>query len=41
MLVTMTHDGDYAMAQAMLVGDEETAVLPRAGDSGGGARPPA
>ena len=23
MLVTLTHDGDYAMAQAMLVGDEE------------------
>jgi holo-[acyl-carrier protein] synthase len=37
MLVTLTHDGDYAMAQAMLVGDEDGEAA--AGASGGGVAP--
>jgi holo-[acyl-carrier protein] synthase len=33
MLVTLTHDGDYAMAQAMLVGDDDTSGSARAGEA--------
>jgi len=32
MLVTLTHDGDYAMAQAILVGDDEMDATDRARD---------
>jgi holo-[acyl-carrier protein] synthase len=32
MLVTLTHDGDYAMAQAMLVGDDDTEASGRPRD---------
>jgi holo-[acyl-carrier protein] synthase len=33
MLVTLTHDGDYAMAQAMLVGDDTAEAPERADDA--------
>ena len=34
MLLALTHDGDYALAQALLVGDEITAPTPRDATAG-------
>src|SRR5437762_5390376 len=34
MLLALTHDGDYAMAQALLIGDEITAPTPRDATAG-------